>query len=60
MMTGPPRLLVVFAVEEVPRVVMDAMNDGEEARLVDWLTAHPQIARLVDDARALAREQRAA
>lgn len=59
-MHGPPRLVVVLAVEEKPRVVLDAMNAEEEARLVDWLTANPDLARLVDDARAIARERRAA
>jgi hypothetical protein len=36
-----PRLLVVVALEPAPPVAVDAMNDAEERRLLDWVEAHP-------------------
>ena len=34
-----PSSLIVLPFEGPPRVVMDALNDSEGARLVDWVEA---------------------
>ncbi len=49
-----PAVHVVLALEEAPRVIFDCLDDAEEARLDDWLCAHPSLLELL--ARALAPE----
>jgi hypothetical protein len=41
-MSGAPSLHVVIEFEGKPRLYLDALTEGEEQRLVDWLTATPE------------------
>ncbi len=56
-----PALIVRLALESPASVYLDCRNDGEEARLLDWLSAHEEYADLVARVLELAgRERRAA
>lgn len=52
----PPRVVVVIALEERLRVVVDAVTSGEQDRLTDWIRNHPRLADLIAEAAALERE----
>jgi hypothetical protein len=45
-----PAVLIVLAVEARPAVLVNAINEGEYARLKDWLRAHPELLALLDAA----------
>ena len=45
-----PRVVIVLELERAPQIVVDAQNDGEVARLRDWLEAHQEIADLYHQA----------
>jgi hypothetical protein len=53
-------VVIRLPLEHPPRVYLDCLNDGEESRLRDWLDAHPDYARLVEEALELAARERAA
>jgi hypothetical protein len=59
-----PRLVIVIELERVPVAYIDALTAGQEARLLDWLDAHPDFADIVwlayRCAVELMREERAA
>jgi hypothetical protein len=55
-----PAIVIRLELESAPRVFADCLDDGEEARLADWLAEHPAYVRLVEDAAALAKTRRAA
>jgi hypothetical protein len=55
-----PAVLIELALESAPRVVIHSMNDSEEARVVDWIRSHDDLAELVVRALELAEEARAA
>ena len=55
-----PALVVRLALEHPPSVYLDCRDDGEEARLLDWLSAHDAYAELVAQALDLAERERAA
>jgi hypothetical protein len=59
-----PRLVVVVEFEWPPVVVIDALDEGEVRRLLDWLEAHADLVDVVavafESAVELMREERAA
>lgn len=40
-----PGVVIRLALEERPRVVVDALDENEFLRLLDWLGAHPAAVR---------------
>jgi hypothetical protein len=48
-----PAVVIRIELERRPVVYVEAGDDGEDARLRDWVTAHPRYAALVARARAL-------
>jgi hypothetical protein len=57
---GTPAVTIVFALEERPRVIWDAISESEAQRLRDWVEAHDQYVDIVSAAWDLACEERAA
>jgi low affinity Fe/Cu permease len=59
-----PRLVVVVELGRAPVVVIDALDEAEVRRLLDWLEAHADFADVValafESAVELMREERAA
>lgn len=55
-----PAYLIWLELEAAPRVVVDALHEGDYDRLADWLLANPDIAELLERAVALAQRERAA
>jgi hypothetical protein len=55
-----PVIVIELGLESMPRVRLICENDGEEARVVDWIRAHDGLAELVARALELAEEARAA
>jgi hypothetical protein len=55
-----PAVLIRLEVEASPRLQIDALNESEQRCLVDWLEAHPRYLKLIQDALALERQERAA
>ena len=55
-----PQIAIVLPVEGAPLVRLEAMNEGEEQRMVDWIDAKPEYGDLVRRALELAEEARAA
>jgi hypothetical protein len=54
-------VVITIALEAAgPSVVIDALNDGEVARLEDWLARRPELTKLVGLALELDREKRVA
>jgi len=45
-----PALIVVLPLEGKPRVLVDAQNNAEEARLRDWIHAHDDVVALIASA----------
>jgi hypothetical protein len=43
-----PSLHVVVPLEGSPRLYLDVLNEGEEDRLRDWLTAAPEARELLE------------
>ena len=52
--------MILLPLEGVPRVCLDALNEAEEWRVVDWISTHPGLLELVERAYELAEESRAA
>lgn len=50
-----PHVLILLPLEGRPLVMASCLTDADERRLADWLAADAARARLVDDARRLAR-----
>jgi hypothetical protein len=57
---GTPAVTITFELEQRPRVVWDALDSGEQARLEDWIASHADYLRLVAMAYDLAEQERAA
>ena len=57
---SPPAVVIRLEVEAPPRVVFDALTDGENARLADWIGANADYAELVAQAVDLGERERAA
>jgi hypothetical protein len=55
-----PAVIIRIPLEHPVSVYMDATNDGEGARLLDWVNAHPDLVDLVHRAFELADRERAA
>jgi hypothetical protein len=55
-----PAVLIEFGLESAPRVLIHSMNDSEQARVVDWIQAHDELAKMVMRALEIAEESRAA
>jgi len=54
---SPPAISIVVELESsAPKVVMDALTEGECDRLLSWLAGRPEL-RLVADAIRLAEER---
>ena len=53
----PPAFVVILALEEPARVLVKSANDGEKARLLDWINTHDELLALVHQARALAEKE---
>ena len=43
----PPAITIRLEVEGTPRVVFDAMNESEAARVLEWLDSKPDYDELV-------------
>ena len=56
----PPAITIRLEVEAPPRVVVDALTDGENARAFDWVDANLEYAELVARAFDLEERERAA
>jgi hypothetical protein len=53
-----PALVIEIALEAKPKVFISAETDGQEQRLVDWLSSQDELSELVE--RALDLERRCA
>lgn len=57
----PPTLMILLEFESTtPKVIVGFNNDGEEARLADWIRSQGELADLVERALELGDEARAA
>jgi hypothetical protein len=52
-----PVLAIILPLEGAPLVRLHCMNDGEEARLVDWIRSRDELAALVARALEYAEEE---
>jgi hypothetical protein len=50
-----PGVLILLALEARPRVIVDAVDEAEYARLLDWLHSHPELLALLNAAYELER-----
>jgi hypothetical protein len=50
---NPPTLTIVLPLEGPPRIFVDALHEGDDVRLRDWIGHHPELADLLDDALAI-------
>lgn len=55
-----PGIIIRLELEAAPLVIADFLNDGEMARMNDWLDHHPAQAELIARALELAEAERAA
>ncbi len=55
-----PCVLIVWPLEGSPRIVLAAMNDGEEARLLDWIHRNERVDDALERIAALGGEWRQA
>jgi hypothetical protein len=55
-----PAILIRFELEAAPRLLVDALDEREHERLIDWLKAHPLYLQLIEEALELERQERAA
>lgn len=55
-----PAVLIRLELEAAPKVLIDALTEGESLRLEDWVSTHPDLAELVCRALELADEAKAA
>jgi hypothetical protein len=55
-----PSIVIRLPLEAPPRVYMDALREGEELRLRDWLAAHPELEALISAAEEVAADMRRA
>ena len=54
-----PAVVIVLRLEEPAVVAIDCLDDAEEARLRDWVNAHPAFVALIARALAAKRERAA-
>ena len=45
-----PSVWILLALEARPRVVVDALDEAEYRRLLDWLATDPELLALLDEA----------
>jgi hypothetical protein len=57
---SPPAIVGRLELEASPRIVVDCLNDGDKARLMDWLRAHPEYGALVEQALEIQQRERTA
>lgn len=55
-----PAVVIRIELEAPPRVVVDALHEGEYDRLGDWLRSHPDLLDLIRRARDLEQREQAA
>ena len=55
-----PAVVILIRLEASPLVLVDCLNQGEDARLLDWLATRADIGEPVVRALALASRERAA
>jgi hypothetical protein len=55
-----PAIVIRLELEAAPRLQVDALNEREAERMVDWLEAHPEYLALIRRAAELETERRAA
>jgi hypothetical protein len=46
----PPRFTIELGLEASPRIYLLSQNDGEEARLADWISSNDELAGLLKHA----------
>jgi hypothetical protein len=56
----PPAIVIRLELEAAPRLQVDALDERESKRLIDWLDAHPRYLRLIQEAIKLETQERAA
>jgi hypothetical protein len=44
---SPPSVAIVIELECWPKLVWNALNDGEQRRLYDWISSNDKLAELV-------------
>lgn len=54
-----PAVVIRLELEAVPRLLVDAINEEEHDRLLDWIESHPRYRQLIQDALALRAGERA-
>jgi hypothetical protein len=54
-----PAVVIELAFEAAPRVFLHCLHELDEARVVDWIRSHDELAELVVRALELAEEARA-
>jgi len=54
--TAPPAIVVTFELEAAPKVIAAWSTDADEARMTEWLDAHPEYAELLHRAVELSGE----
>ena len=57
---SPPAVVIRLEVEAPPRLIVEALTEGENARLFDWVGANPDYSELVERALDLESRERAA
>jgi len=55
-----PAFFIKLGLEARPQVFSDVNSDAEEARVLDWIRSHPELAELVQRALDLQGEEPAA
>ena len=56
----PPAIVIRLELEAAPRLQVDALDERESKRLLDWLDAHPRYLRLIQEAIELEAEEHVA
>jgi hypothetical protein len=52
--------MIEFRLKAAPRLLVDALDEREHVRLLDWLRTHPRYLDLIQQAIELEAEERAA
>jgi hypothetical protein len=55
-----PAVVIRLELEALPKVLVDALDEREHTRLIDWIEAHPAYQQLIAEALELERQERAA
>jgi hypothetical protein len=46
----PPAVIIRIPFERGPQVLCDYLDEDAQARMLDWLIAHPELLRLIQEA----------